>query len=149
VPGGDRGEGMETMADQPDARATREVAEQFFAARDRFDPDGLAALMTDDVTYQMPRSLRQDAIAGRAEVARALGGGAAAQVFDVSTIERAVLKIVTDGSTAIGLTTMRCTAANGNPYSNEYAWQLEFSGGKITSVREFTDSLHFARVLET
>jgi ketosteroid isomerase-like protein len=138
---------METMTEQPDARSTREVAEQFFAARDRFDPDAIAALVTDDVTYTMPRSLGHDTIVGRAEVARALGGGAAGRLFDVDTIERAVLKIVTDGSTAIGLTTMRCTALNGSPYSNEYAWQLEFSGRKINSVREFTDSLYFARVM--
>jgi uncharacterized protein len=64
----------------------------------------------------------------------------------VATIDRTVDKIVTDGSTAIGLTAMRCTALNGNAYSNEYAWQLEFDGGKIKSVREFTDTLHFAKV---
>ena len=58
----------------------------------------------------------------------------------------AVIKIVADDTTAIGLTTMQCTARNGNAYSNEYAWQLEFSGGKIKSVREFTDSLRFARL---
>jgi ketosteroid isomerase-like protein len=51
------------------------------------------------------------------------------------------------GTTAIGLTTMRWTALNGNPYSNQYVWQLEFSGGKINSITEFTDSLYLARVM--
>jgi ketosteroid isomerase-like protein len=136
---------MTTTAEQPSADAVREIAEQFFAARDRFDPDAIAELVTDDVTYQMPKSLRSDPIVGRAQVAQALGGGAAGQFFDVPTIERALVKVVTDGTTAIGLTTMRCTALNGNAYNNEYAWQLEFSGAKIKSVTEFTDSLRFAR----
>jgi ketosteroid isomerase-like protein len=137
---------MAMTAEQPDARTIRKVTEQFFAARDRFDPDAIAELVTEDVTYTMPKSLRPDPIAGRAEVARALGGGMAGQMFVVATIDRTVDKIVTDGSTAIGLTAMRCTALNGNAYSNEYAWQLEFDGGKIKSVREFTDTLHFAKV---
>ena len=137
---------MEMTAGQPDAPTVRKLAEQFFAARDRFDPDAIAELVTEDVTYAMPRSVRPDPVVGRTEVARALGGGTAGQFFDVTTIQRTVDKILTDGPTAIGLTTMRCTAMNGSAYSNEYAWQLEFSGGKIKSVREFTDSLHFARV---
>lgn len=137
---------MTTTAGQLDAGAVREIAEQFFAARDRFDPDAIAEMVTDDVTYTMPPSLRADPIVGRAQVAQALGGGAAGQFFDVPTIQRAVIKIVADHTTAIGLTTMQCTARNGNAYSNEYAWQLEFSGGKIKSVREFTDSLRFARL---
>jgi ketosteroid isomerase-like protein len=136
---------MTAAAEQPGPGAVREIAEQFFAARDRFDPEAIAALVTDDVTYQMPRSLRSDPVTGRAQVAQALGGGAAGQFFDVTTIERTVVKIVTDGTTAIGLTTMRCTTLNGSSYSNEYAWQLEFSGEKIKSVKEFTDSLRFAR----
>ena len=136
---------MTTSAELPAAAAVRQIAEQFFAARDRFDPDAIAELVTADVTYQMRKSLRSDPIVGRAQVAQALGGGTAGQFFDVTTIERALDKVVTDGTTAVGLTTMHCTALNGNAYSNEYAWQLEFSGGKIKSVREFTDSLHFAR----
>ena len=138
---------MEMTAGQPDAPTVRKLAEQFFAARDRFDPDAIAELVTEDVTYAMPKSLRPDPIVGRAEVARALGGGTAGQFFDVTTIQRTVDKILTDGLTAIGLTTMRCTTLNGDTYSNEYAWRLEFSGGKIKSVREFTDSLYFARIM--
>lgn len=125
----------------------RQLAQQFFDARDRYDPGAIAELLTDDATYIMPSSLGQDVTVGRAETSRALGGGKAAEFFDVPTIRRETLKIIADDTTAIGLTTMTCSMLNGAPYRNEYAWQLEFSGDRIRAVKEYTDSLNFARAL--
>jgi ketosteroid isomerase-like protein len=129
--------------------AVWEIAEQFFAACDRFDPDSIAELVTEDVTYRMPPHHRADPVVGRAQVARALGGGSAGQVFDVTTVQHTLIKIVADETTAIGLTIVRCATLNGTACCNECAWQLEFAGAKVKSVTEFSSSLRFAQAAGT
>ena len=84
-----------------DTDATRSLVQRFIAARAANDADTLATLLTEDASWRPPGSAGIGPFHGRADVARALGGGVAGTVFDPATIMRDVHKMIVEGDTAV------------------------------------------------
>ncbi|OOL33055.1 hypothetical protein GQ85_03495 [Rhodococcus rhodochrous] len=128
-----------------DTERTRASVLQFNQARERNDTDAVAALLTEDVEWHPPQSIRPRPFRGRDRVAKALTGGTTGNILQAGSIEREVVMVVADGDTAIVRQLMRATRVDGEAYSNDYCWVYTFLDGLIIRMDEYGDTLLIAR----
>ena len=83
---------------------------------------------------------------GRDAVVKALTGGAAGAILDVSTIKREVRSVIVDGDRAAVQQRVTATARNGNDYANEYCWVYTCRDGQVQLLEEYADTLYAGRV---
>jgi uncharacterized protein (TIGR02246 family) len=129
-----------------ETEATRALIQRFIDARARNDAATIADLLTDDAMWSPPLSAKMGPFTGRDEVAKALTGGAAGTILDVSTIKREVRTIIVDGARAVVQQRLTATARNGNDYANEYCWVYTCRDNKVRLLEEYADTLHAGRV---
>jgi ketosteroid isomerase-like protein len=123
--------------------------QQFLTARAAVDVDAMAALLADDAVWRLPASAGFGPFEGRDAVAKALGGGVTATLFDPATIRRDVHKVVVDGDTAVVQQRLSATTRQGREYVNEYCWVYTCRDGRIARLDEYADTLHAARIFGT
>lgn len=127
-------------------QSTHALIQEFMAARNDRDRDRIAALMTDDVEYVVPRSHDIEPFHGAAAV-EALSGALTGRVFDLSTIQREVKRITVEGNVAAVEQTMSGTTLDGQDYTNDYVWIYELRDGKIARLVEYMDTFTLAKVM--
>ena len=129
-----------------ETEATRALIQQFIQARATGDAATIADLLTDDAVWHLPASAKMGPFQGRDDVAKALTGGVAGSLLDVSTIERDVRTVIVDGPHAVVQQRVTATAANGNDYANEYCWVYTCRDDKVQLLEEYADTLHAGRI---
>jgi len=126
--------------------ATRQLVQQFLAARSANDAATISSLLTDDAVWQPPASMKLGPFHGRDKVTAALTGGAVGKFLDVATINRDVHHLVVEGDTAVALQRLSAKTVKGEDYVNEYAWVYRCVDGKIARLDEYADSLYAAKL---
>ena len=129
-----------------ETEATRALINQFVEARANNDATTLAGLLADDAAWYAPASAKIGPFNGRDAVVKALTGGAAGAILDVSTIKRDVRSVIVDGDRAVVQQRLTATARNGNDYANEYCWVYTCRDGQVRLLEEYADTLHAGRV---
>jgi uncharacterized protein len=129
-----------------ETEATRALIQRFVDARADNDAATLAELLTDDAVWHAPASANIGPFSGRDAVVKALTGGAAGAILDVSTIKRDVRSLIADGDRAVVQQRLTATARNGNDYANEYCWVYTCRDGQVQLLEEYADTLYAGRV---
>jgi uncharacterized protein (TIGR02246 family) len=130
-----------------DTEATRKLVLRFLEARAANDADAMSEMLADDAEWRPPPGAGIGPFQGHDNVVKALAGGVAGQLFDLSTMKRDVRKVVVDGDTAAVQQKMTATTKSGAEYSNEYGWFYTCRDGKIALLEEYADTLRAARIL--
>jgi uncharacterized protein len=125
---------------------TRQLIARFLEAHEHADAQAIRRLITEDATWHLPPSAGVGPFTGAEQVSAALAGGAADNWLDVSTIKREVTGIVVDGDTAVALESKTALTHGGEQYLNDYCWVYTCREGRISQIRNFTDTLHADRV---
>lgn len=120
----------------------QKIVRRFVEALNGGDLDTIADLLTDDASWHLHGTLPVAGhYAGRDAVVndflkQGLG------LYESGSLNIELTTIVSDGPTvaiewhAVG------RGANGNPYDNEYALFFHLVAGRISSIREYCDTLH-------
>jgi ketosteroid isomerase-like protein len=132
-----------------DTEATRTLVTKFLEARSSGDVEAIKGFLADDVVWTLPKSATFGPFEGRDKVAKALGGGVQAQLFDVSTMKREIRKMVVEGDTAMVQQRLTANTKEGGLYDNEYCWVYTCRDGKISQLTEYADTLNAAKMLGT
>src|SRR4051812_17860562 len=132
-----------------DTQETRSLVQQFLEARSAADVDGMAALLSDDAVWRLPVSAQYGPFEGCDAVAKALAGGVAGPLFDMSTVRRDIRKMTVEGDTAVVQQRLTATTLKGTQYDNEYCWVYTCRDGKIARLEEYADTLNAARIFGT
>lgn len=122
----------------------KQLVQQFFDARSAGDANAVAALLSEDVVWAPPPSLRSP-IEGVADVSDRLVNGVAKKILN--NVQRKVLHMVADGDVVVTRQSFSSKTKSGEPYDNEYVWMFYLSDGKITRIEEYTDTFHAALTL--
>ena len=125
---------------------TRALVQRYLDARSANDADTVASLLSEDAVWQPPASAGMGPFVGREECVKALTGGAAGRILDLSTMQRTIHKLIVDGDMAVAPQRLSAMALSGNEYVNEYCWVYTCKDGQITRLDEYADTLHAARV---
>ncbi|WP_423917194.1 nuclear transport factor 2 family protein [Candidatus Poriferisodalis sp.] len=130
---------------------TRELVERYYAALTSADQDGMLDCLDPDVVWEPPATAALgnavDTMSGAKAVVDALGGRVVRQAFDIKKpINLEIRKMTVEGDTAVVQHRLTATAkATGNDYDNQYCWVYTCSGGRITYMEEYVDTLYAAR----
>jgi uncharacterized protein len=116
----------------------KEIARKTWEAAVKGDIDTATANISDEVSWLLPASVNpggplkgKQAVAGFFKsLGTAFPGG----------LKTEIRRVYGDGDTVLMELTNRGQTAKGKQYENEYCFVLEFEGGKIRRVREYTDS---------
>jgi hypothetical protein len=127
------------------AEESRTTVMEFLAAREKGDAEATRRLSSDDLCWEPPGPFVH-AVKGR-EAVLDMMANAGAQYFDLPTMEVDVHKVVADGDTVVIIQSVRAKTAKGADYSNLYCWVYTCKDGKVTRMQEFTDTQHFAEIM--
>ncbi len=116
----------------------KEVARKTWEAAVKGDVDTATANISDQVSWLLPSSVNpggplkgKEAVTGFIKsLAVAFPGG----------LKTEISRVYGEGETVVMELTNRGQTAKGRQYENEYCFVLEFEGGKIRRVREYTDT---------
>ncbi len=116
----------------------KEIARKTWEAAVKGDVDTATANISDQVSWLLPSSVNpggplkgKEAVTGFIKsLAVAFPGG----------LKTEISRVYGEGETVIMELTNRGQTAKGRQYENEYCFVLEFEGGKIRRVREYTDT---------
>ncbi len=116
----------------------KEIARKTWEAAVKGDIDTATANISDEVSWLLPSSVNpggplkgKQAVAGFFKsLGTAFPGG----------LKTEIRRVYGDGDTVLMELTNRGQTAKGKQYENEYCFVLEFEGGKIRRVREYTDT---------
>ncbi len=126
---------------------TRELIKRYYASLTK-GRAALAELLSDDCEFHPPATAQAGVVRGRDEVATLLSGKLVKESFDLSQpFDLQVQRTVVDGAVAIVQQRLVATAANGNPYDNDYCWVYECRDGVIVRMDEYADTLKAARIM--
>jgi ketosteroid isomerase-like protein len=116
----------------------KEIARKTWEAAVKGDIDTATANISDEVSWLLPGSVSPGGpLKGKQAVAgffKSLG-----TAFP-SGMKTEIRRVYGDGDTVLMELTNRGQTAKGKQYENEYCFVLEFEGGKIRRVREYTDT---------
>ena len=129
-----------TKAGEMGTQATRALVEKFNDAWINSDAAKMAPLVSDDVVWGLPVSVRHHTLKGRDEVVAYFTGGSGSAKRD--TIARTRQKLVVEGDTAVWFHHYTVELEGGGTYSNDYAWRYTCADGKVTRIDEYVDMLH-------
>jgi ketosteroid isomerase-like protein len=71
----------------------------------------------------------------------------AGEIYDVPTIEVEIRNLLADGDWVVLQYLMRCRAANGNAYEQEYVFLFEVRDGCIATIWDYYDTLQVSRLV--
>lgn len=71
----------------------------------------------------------------------------AGEIYDVATIQVEMRNLLADGDWVVLQYLMRCRAANGNPYEQEYLFLFEIHDGRIVTIWDYYDTLQVSRLV--
>jgi uncharacterized protein len=116
----------------------KEIARKTWEAAVKGDVDTATANISDQVSWLLPSSVNpggplkgKEAVTGFIKsLAVAFPGG----------LKTEISRVYGEGETVVMELTNRGQTAKGRQYENEYCFVLEFEGGKIRRVREYTDT---------
>ncbi|HXR35344.1 MAG TPA: nuclear transport factor 2 family protein [Candidatus Binataceae bacterium] len=116
----------------------KDVARKTWEAAVKGDVDTATANIADEVSWLLPSSVNpggplkgKQAVTGFIKsLATAFPGG----------LKTEISRVYGEGNTVVMELTNRGQTAKGRQYENEYCFVLEFEGGKIRRVREYTDT---------
>ncbi|MBT8114568.1 MAG: nuclear transport factor 2 family protein [Arenicella sp.] len=117
------------------------IVQQFFDARSAGDAEALAALLSADVVWVPPPSLRSP-VEGVENVSDRLVNGVAAATLN--NVQRRILHMVAEGDVVVTRQRFLSETRGGERYDNEYVWMFYLSGGRISRIEEYTDTFHAA-----
>jgi len=113
--------------------------------------DAARELLAEDAVWHLPPSAEipgvsaggvvrgRDAIHGIQRRAR--------EIYDVPTMRTQVRRLLADGDWVVLQYSMRCRAANGRDFHQEYAFLFEVRDGRIVAIWDYYDTLHVERVV--
>lgn len=126
---------------------TRELIEAYYDAL----PKGKHAIrpfLADDCEWYPPPGAPFEPVLDGDGIARMIGAEVVRTLFDRSMpFSIDVQATIVDGNTAVVRQRIEGTAANGNPYANDYCWIYECADGKIVKMIEYVDTLVAARAM--
>jgi ketosteroid isomerase-like protein len=116
----------------------KDIARKTWEAAVKGDVDTAAANLSDEVSWLLPGSVGpggpmkgKQAVTGFFKsLGTAFPGG----------LKTEISRVYGEGNTVVMELTNRGQTAKGRNYENEYCFVLEFEGGKIRRVREYTDT---------
>jgi uncharacterized protein len=116
----------------------KEIARKTWEAAVKGDVETATANISDQISWLLPSSVNsggpmkgKEAVTGFIKsLSVAFPGG----------LKTEISRVYGDGDTVIMELTNRGQTAKGRQYDNEYCFVLEFEGGKIRRVREYTDT---------
>jgi ketosteroid isomerase-like protein len=116
----------------------KDIARKTWEAAVKGDVDTAAANISDEVSWLLPSSVGpggpmkgKQAVTGFFKsLGTAFPGG----------LKTEISRVYGEGNTVVMELTNRGQTAKGKQYENEYCFVLEFEGGKIRRVREYTDT---------
>ena len=133
---------MSTILD-PKAVVVRYVE----AVRDG-DAQTILDSFAEDATWLYPGSLPISGLwEGRDAIINDFLGGMGAYLDPSSPVVIELIDAFADGEQVLAEWTSKATAANGSAYDNRCLGVFTVRDGRITSVREFTDTAHVAATL--
>jgi hypothetical protein len=114
--------------------------------------DGMSAVIRDsfaeDAAWEYPGDLPlSGTYRGIDAIVNEFLGGAAALMAPGTGVILELTNVVAEGDQGVVEWTSRATARNGGAYRNRNAGIFTVRGGKIVSVREYTDTQHVVQVL--
>jgi ketosteroid isomerase-like protein len=114
--------------------------------------DGMSAVIRQsfapDATWEYPGDLPLSGIyRGIDAIVGTFLGGAAALMAPGSSVTIELVSAIADSDRVAAEWTSRATSRTGRPYHNRNVGIFTVRGGKIVSVREYTDTLHVAQAL--
>lgn len=126
--------------------ANEQTVLAFFSAVAATDSEHASALLTEDVSWTVMAK-------GMAAVSRDEGRDLAVatffvplrSVFKERSITSTTRSIISSGDLVMVETSVRAEGVDGRVYENQYAWAIELREGRISAIREYTDSLHATR----
>ena len=113
--------------------------------------DAARELLAEDAVWHLPPSAELPGVAvdgvvrGR-DAIHAIQRRAR-EIYDVPTMRTRVRSLLADGDHVAIQYEMRCRAANGNPFRQEYAFVFEVRDGKIVSLWDYYDTLALERIV--
>ncbi len=126
---------------------TRALIDDFYTTLGRGDREHLLTLLDENVTWQMPSSVPDHLVEGRAAVAAELGSATVRRLFQRGTFGLEVIGVLVDGGYAAVQTATHATTHEGRRYEMQYCWVYTCADNRIQYIREYLDTLHAARVL--
>jgi len=116
----------------------KDIARKTWEAAVKGDVDTATANISDEVSWLLPSSVNpsgplkgKQAVTGFIKsLATAFPGG----------LKTEISRVYGEGNTVVMELTNRGQTAKGRQYENEYCFVLEFEGGKVRRVREYTDT---------
>jgi ketosteroid isomerase-like protein len=128
------------------AEENKRTIERYFATMASGDPT-VAQLFTEDVTWWVPESSPLGGThAGRDKVLALMANGV--HLYDASTPMQVDLReMVAEGDSVCVQLVMRARTAKGEDYENHYHFAFRLREGRISSVREYVDTLYAQRKL--
>jgi uncharacterized protein len=116
----------------------KQIARNTWEAAVKGDADTAMANLSDEVSWMLPASVNPGGpLKGKQAVAGFIKGLSTAFPSGLKTEIR---RVYGDGDTVVMELTNRGQTAKGRQYENEYCFVLEFEGGKVRRVREYTDT---------
>ena len=112
--------------------------------------DAARELLTEDAIWHLPPSAEipgvseggvvrgRDAIHGIQQRAR--------EIYDVPTMHMQVRRVLADGDWVVLQYEMRCRAANGSDFHQEYVFLFELRDGRIVTIWDYYDTLQLDRI---
>jgi ketosteroid isomerase-like protein len=120
------------------AEQNKEIARKTWEAAVRGDVDAATANLSDEVSWLLPSSVNPGGpLKGKQAVAGFIKGLSTAFPGGLKTEIR---RVYGDGDTVVMELSNSGQTAKGRQYDNEYCFVLEFEGGKVRRVREYTDT---------
>ncbi len=112
------------------------------------DLDAVHDVFADDVTWDYPGDLPLSGTwRGRETIVADFLGGVRTLLEPGSWVGIELTSVISDGDQAVAEWTSQGTARGGAAYHNRCIGVFTVRDGKITSVREYLDTQHVARVL--
>lgn len=114
----------------------KDTARKMWEAAVRGDIETASANLSDEVSWLLPGAATGPLKGKQAAVGffKSLG-----QAFPTG-LKTDIRRVYGDGDTVVMELTNRGQTAKGRQYENEYCFVLEFEGGKVRRVREYTDT---------
>jgi uncharacterized protein len=113
--------------------------------------DAALGLLAEDAVWNLPLTaeipgLEDSRVVRGPEAIHAIQRRAG-EIYDVATIQVEIRNLLADGAWVVLQYLMRCRAANGNPYEQEYLFLFEIHDGRIATIWDYYDTLQVSRLV--
>jgi len=128
--------------------APRTVVIDYVNAVARGDLDAITAAFTEDATWTYPGDLPLTGVwRGRDAIINDFLGSAGRLFAPGTVVEVTLTNTIADGDQVVAEWTSKGTTVHGHTYDNHCLGIFSVRDGRITAVREYTDTQHAERTL--